>query len=200
MQSETQIRERQPNHRFVNFFELSGQELNAFANLVALNNGVVEIYIHPFFNANQVGNGLTSEKYGKEKAIEARISGRLADGQEKPRLIFEEDGYHEELESHFSDPNIKAIYVITKNNSAKPKHGEVDAVILIIQKLKAMGVTQISLAGSKLIKKWKGGKPSLEGCVGEAGQLFSQDFKISYMEDLTVIDERPKPQLRYGNE
>ena len=133
MQSETQIRERQPNHRFVNFFELSGQELNAFANLVALNNGVVEIYIHPFFNANQVGNGLTSEKYGKEKAIEARISGRLADGQEKPRLIFEEDGYHEELESHFSDPNIKAIYVITKNNSAKPKHGEVDAVILIIQ-------------------------------------------------------------------
>lgn len=203
MRSEIKLGELAPNTKFVNFFELSDEQFENFKRQVALHKGILEVYIHPFFHSNQTGNVEQGRKYTKEKAIETEIGHRLSGQAVKPSLIFEEDGYHQELERHIQNPETPVIFVITEPNRTKPKgsaKSEGRPTARLILRLKEAGVGEIQLAGAVLIKKWKDGKPVLEGCVGEAAQIFGKDFKISFLENLAVIDERPKPQFRYGNE
>jgi len=190
-----------------NFLDLSQDELTDFAREVAASQGVIEVYIHPFFYSNQVTSQIYGEKYSAGQEVESAITKHLTGNrgqQKRPSLIFEERGLEQTLPAKLAGFQGLLIYLKTKTRQAALDDGHTNQQIsleaILLEKLEQLGVKEILIGGAELKENYKGGRPSLEGCVGEAMGIFGKKFKVTVMDNLTVKKSKPRPHLSYGAE
>lgn len=190
----------QKNHeRFVDFLNLSPEQEDELKKSIEENNGLVRIFVHPFFN--KITPNYKKERAEKIKVMNLALQKILSLPKEKtpPILFFEEMEKISELEDNIqaigtTEFKNKVYTVPTFRKDPEPAILDTDGRLIrnpekhwkvMNEKLKSMGVKKIFIGGMEFLtyalgRSWPNEPDKIEflGCVGESVRRLSKDFDV----------------------
>jgi len=202
--------EQKNNEKFVDFLNLSPEQKDELKKRIEENNGLVRIFVHPFFN--KITPDYNKERAKKMKAMNLALQKILSLPEEKtpPILFFEEMEKISELEENIqaigtTEFKNKVYTVPTFRKDPEPAILDADGKLIrnpekhwkiMNEKLKSVGIKKIIIGGMEFMTYAMGrtsrNKPDeikFLGCVGEAIRRLSDDFDVE-VSHLTFPENR----------
>lgn len=182
-----ELRETKDDHDSMkNLFDLSDPEIETLKNEIKINNNLVRIFVHPYYNDKELPERKNTQE-GEIKKMQSVIERILSSNSEKlpPIFIMEEEGHISRLRSLIEDIIKNKIYIIpTHEDRAEPRFksakplDEEENWKKLIDELKSLKIEKIIIGGMYVDVSSLFNVEVLQRCVGETINHLSGNFKV----------------------